>query len=91
MNPQVYDKLALAVSVGLLSISPTLMFARWQRELAASGDLPDAAEVQKARRLIMVQAHILPFIPLAAVFLARGFGLRRSAFLAPMAGKGAGP
>ena len=49
------------------------MFARWQRELAASGDLPDAAEVQKARRLIMVQAHILPFIPLAAVFLVRGF------------------
>jgi len=25
------------------------------------------------RQLIMVQAHILPFIPLAAVFLARGW------------------
>jgi uncharacterized membrane protein len=23
---------------------------------------------------VMLQAHIIPFIPLAAVFLARGFG-----------------
>ena len=36
--------------------------------------LPDAAAVQGTRRLVMVQAHILPLIPLAAVFLARGFG-----------------
>ena len=50
------------------------MFARWQRELAANGDSPGAAEVQKVRRLIMVHAHILSFIPLAAVFLVRGFG-----------------
>ena len=50
------------------------MFARLQRELAASGKLPGTAEVHKARRQIMVQAHILPFIPLAGVFLARGFG-----------------
>ena len=62
------------VAIGLLSIKPTLMFARWQRELRSSGTLPDPASVQKARRLVMVQAHILPFIPLAAVFLARGFG-----------------
>ena len=25
-------------------------------------------------RLVMVQAHLLPLIPLAAVFLARGYG-----------------
>ncbi|MBA3594882.1 MAG: DUF2214 family protein [Polaromonas sp.] len=73
-QPLLYLKLALFITIGLLSIKPTLMFGRWQRELAASGALPAAAEVQKARKLIMVQAHILPFIPLAAVFLARGFG-----------------
>jgi len=73
-NPLFYVKLVLFVAIGLLSIKPTLMFARWQRELRANGALPDAASVQKARRLVMVQAHILPFIPLAAVFLARGFG-----------------
>lgn len=73
-NPLFYVKLALFVAIGLLSIQPTRMFARWQRTLKASGDLPGAAEILKARRLVMVQAHILPFIPLAAVFLARGFG-----------------
>lgn len=73
-NPLFYVKLALFVAIGLLSIQPTLMFARWQRALKAGGALPGAAEIQKARRLVMVQAHILPFIPLAAVFLARGFG-----------------
>jgi putative membrane protein len=62
------------LAVGLISIKPTMMFVRWRRALRASGALPDAAEVKKARRLVMVQAHILPFIPLAAVFLARGFG-----------------
>ncbi|MES2052615.1 MAG: DUF2214 family protein, partial [Pseudomonadota bacterium] len=32
------------------------------------------AQVRLARRLVMVQAHIVPLIPLAAVFMARGFG-----------------
>lgn len=73
-QPLLYVKLALFITIGLLSIKPTLMFARWQRELAANGALPAADQVQKARKLIMLQAHILPFIPLAAVFLARGFG-----------------
>lgn len=73
-QPLLYVKLALFVAIGLLSIQPTLMFARWQRSLKSSGALPGAAEIQKARRLVMVQAHILPLIPLAAVFLARGFG-----------------
>ncbi len=73
-NYLLYVKLALFVAIGLLSIKPTLMFARWRRELRASGALPDPAQVQKARKLVMVQAYILPFIPLAAVFMARGFG-----------------
>ncbi|MEO7885340.1 MAG: DUF2214 family protein [Polaromonas sp.] len=73
-NPLLYLKLVMFLAIGLISIKPTMMFLRWRRELRASGALPDALEVKKARRLVMVQAHILPFIPLAAVFLARGFG-----------------
>jgi putative membrane protein len=30
--------------------------------------------VRKTRKLVMIQAHIIAIIPLAAVFLARGFG-----------------
>ena len=55
-------------------MKPPLMFARWQRELAAGGDLPGVAEMQKARRQIMVPAHILSLISLAFVFLAQTFG-----------------
>lgn len=73
-NPLLYVKLVMFLAIGLISIKPTMMFLRWRRELRANGALPDALEVKQARRLVMVQAHILPFIPLAAVFLARGFG-----------------
>jgi putative membrane protein len=73
-NWLLHVKLALFVVVGLLSIRPTLRFAAWRRELRASGALPADEEVRKVRKMVMVQAHLIPLIPLAAVFLARGFG-----------------
>lgn len=73
-NPLLYVKLALFVAIGILSIQPSRYFARWRRELLATGGLPDDTQVKLARRLVMAQAHVLPLIPLAAVFLARGYG-----------------
>ncbi|RYX96791.1 MAG: DUF2214 family protein [Comamonadaceae bacterium] len=73
-NPLLYLKLGLFLVTGLLSIKPSMVFARWRRELRSGGTLPEAVEIRRVRRLVMVQAHILPFIPLAAVFLARGYG-----------------
>jgi putative membrane protein len=73
-NPLLHTKLALFVAIGLLSIKPTLMYARWRKELKATGALPAHDQVRLARRFVMVQAHLLVLIPLAAVFLARGFG-----------------
>ena len=67
-------KIGLFVVVALLSVPPTLRFSRWRKELRASGALPPADEVNRVRKLVMVQAHIVPLIPLAAAFLARGFG-----------------
>jgi putative membrane protein len=69
-------KLGLFVLVGLISIVPTLRFIRWQKAVRTGGGLPAADEVRRTRKLVMVQAHIIPLIPLAAVFLARGFGAR---------------
>ena len=69
-------KLTLFVVVGLISIAPTLRFIRWRKALRATGALPAEEEVRKARKLVMLQAHIIPLIPLAAAFLARGFGGR---------------
>jgi putative membrane protein len=73
-NPLLYVKLGLFVAIALLSIRPTLQFLRWRKALRAGGTLPDEAAVRKVRRLVMVQAHLIPVVPLAAVFLARGFG-----------------
>lgn len=67
-------KLGAFIVVGLVSIAPTLRFLRWRKALRATGALPAPEEVRKARKLVMLQAHIIPFIPLAAAFLARGFG-----------------
>ena len=71
-QPLLHLKLALFIAVGLMSIKPTIMFIRWRRQLAAMGALPSDAEVRTARKWVMVQAHIIAVIPLAAVFLARG-------------------
>ncbi len=72
-NPLLHLKLTLFVIIGLISIKPTLTIRRWVKAVKAGGGMPGEAEVKATRRLVMVQAHILPLIPLAAVFLARGF------------------
>lgn len=73
-NPLLHLKLTLFIIVGVISIFPTLTYLRWRKTLRATGALPAEAEIRKTRKLVMVQAHIIAVIPLAAVFLARGFG-----------------
>ncbi len=75
-NGLLHLKLALFVAVALMSIKPTLMFRRWRKQLAAGGPLPDETQVRTARKWVMIQAHLIALIPLAAVFMARGFGGR---------------
>lgn len=66
-------KLGLFAALAVLSAGPTRAFLRWRRGWRDRGELPDAAAVARVRRLVLLQAHIVPLIPLAAVFLARGF------------------
>lgn len=73
-HPLLHLKLTLFVVIGGLSIQPTRSFIRWRRTLDAGGGLPSPEAVRRTRRLVMWQAHLLPLIPLAAVFLARGLG-----------------
>lgn len=75
-QPLLHIKFTLFVVVGLISIKPTLTFIRWKKALAANGSLPAEAEVRSTRRLVMVQAHLIVLIPLAAVMLARGIWVR---------------
>ncbi|WP_140632735.1 DUF2214 family protein [Methylibium rhizosphaerae] len=75
-QPLLHIKFTLFVVIGLMSIKPTLTFVRWKKALAANGSLPAEAEVRSTRRLVMVQAHLMLLIPLAAVMLARGVWVR---------------
>jgi putative membrane protein len=75
-QPLLHLKLTLFVVVGLMSIGPTRAFIRWRKELNASGALPAETEVRKVRRWIMIQAHLVLLIPLAATLLARGVWTR---------------
>ena len=71
-QPMLHLKLTLFVVIGLISIKPTLSFIRWRKQLDLDGSLPTDVEIKRVRRLIMIQAHLLVLIPLAATFLARG-------------------
>lgn len=67
-------KLTLFVVAAILQLGPTRQFARWRQRLAAGGALPSENELRGARRLVMIATHLVAVIPLAAVFLARGWG-----------------
>ncbi len=73
-NGLLHLKLTMFIVVGLISIKPTIMFRQWNKALKATGGLPDEGQIRLARKLVMVQAHLIALIPLVAVFLARGFG-----------------
>jgi putative membrane protein len=73
-NGLLHLKLTLFIVIVLLSIKPTRMFRDWLQQLRANGTLPAEGEVKTARKWVMWQAHLIALIPLAAVFLARGFG-----------------
>ncbi|HUI99012.1 MAG TPA: DUF2214 family protein [Usitatibacter sp.] len=71
----IYVKLALFLTVGILSVGPTLRFVRWRRmfERDASWSVPEA-ERKRARRTVMIEVHLAALIPLFAVIMARGLG-----------------
>lgn len=73
-NPAFQAKMTLYVIIALLSVRPTLLFLRWRKRLAATGETPPAAEVAQARRLIHVELALLALMPLMAVLMARGIG-----------------
>ena len=67
-------KLGVFIVVVLLAIGPARTYRRWLAELNAGGALPPAAEIDATRRRAFIAAHIIALVPIAAAFLARGFG-----------------
>ena len=65
------------ILIGALSVLPTLQFIRWARTLKAQPDfLPGETERKKARRMIMIELHLAAFLPLLAVLMSRGIGIK---------------
>jgi len=71
-QPLLHLKVTLFVVIGLMSIKPTIMFRRWAKTLAATGAIPQESDIREARRWVMIEAHLLVLVPLAATMLARG-------------------
>jgi len=71
----IYVKIAMFLTVGIISIYPTLAFIRWRRayDHDPAWQLP-AAEQARMRRLVMIEVHIAALIPVVAVIMARGLG-----------------
>jgi putative membrane protein len=72
-NPIFWTKISLFVLVGLLSITPTVLFIR-ARSRPESGDLVvfGARDYTRVRMLLGLQAILFIFIPLCAALMAVG-------------------
>lgn len=75
-NPVFHIKIGLFILVGLLSIVPTINILRWNKQGKTLPEfVPTPSEIAKTRRWVMIESHLIIFIPLAAVLMARGVGM----------------
>lgn len=75
-QPLLHAKITLWVLMLLLSLLAGRRYARWRRTLDEAGSLPAEADLRSTRRLVMWAAHLMVIVPLLAVLLARGVGVR---------------
>ena len=72
-NPIFWTKMALFVAVGLISIGPTVAYLGWHKRASPDGSIVlGDAELGRIRGLVLLQLALFVFIPLCAVFMARG-------------------
>lgn len=71
-----WTKMAAFIAMGLLSIQPTIAFARWRKATTAdAGFVPPDAEIRAARKFVHAEAAALALIPLFAAFIPRIYGI----------------
>jgi putative membrane protein len=68
-------KIGLFLLAALISIYPTVCFARWKSELdRGSAPVPGAGQVRRLRRALHTELVLIIGILLCASLMARGFG-----------------
>ncbi|WP_404991599.1 DUF2214 family protein [Cupriavidus pauculus] len=76
-NPWFHAKMTVFVLIALCSVPPTLAIAKWRKQATKLPEfVPTPAEIKKARRWVMIEAHLFILLPLCAVMMARGIGMR---------------
>jgi putative membrane protein len=71
-----WAKIATFVLIGLMSIPPTLAFARWRKRFKQNAHaLPTPEEVTRVRKWVLREAHMLVLLPIFAALMARGYGV----------------
>jgi putative membrane protein len=74
-QPFFWAKIALFALIALISLGPTRMFLRWVKAFNADAAFaPSEAEVKHARRLVMIETHLIALLLLFASLMARGIG-----------------
>jgi putative membrane protein len=75
-NPVFWAKIIAFIVVGVLSITPTLLFIHWRDKAKKDPSfLPSADEIASVRRHVKIEAHVFVLIPILAAAMARGYGL----------------
>jgi putative membrane protein len=75
-NVLFWMKIAAFAVVSVLSIGPTLVFARWRRASADNPAFsPTLPKIRNVRRFLCAEAIVFAFIPVFAAAMARGYGL----------------
>lgn len=75
-NAIFWIKMALFVSVALISIAPTVAFLRWNQRRAADGSIVlDDGEYRRLRALLWAQIGLFVLIPLCAALMANGISI----------------
>ncbi|HEX6017877.1 MAG TPA: DUF2214 family protein [Burkholderiaceae bacterium] len=75
-QPLLWGKVALWLVMVAGGLSASRRIQAWQRTSAAGGGLPAAAEVTAVRRRLIAASHLIIVVPVLAVCLARGIGVR---------------
>jgi putative membrane protein len=74
-NLMFHAKIGAFITIGLLSIWPTIEIIKWKRALKSdAGALPAAGRIGLVRRLLWIEAGLFALLPIFAAAMARGYG-----------------
>jgi putative membrane protein len=72
-NAIFWVKMAIFVTIALISIAPTVAYLRWNQRLAPDGSIVlEDAEYRQLRTLLWVQIGLFVLLPLCASLMANG-------------------